>query len=75
MNKARKERLSRVITILETVQNTIDNILAEENEAKDAIARHFAGTDGFGVMEENASILETASSDLDIIIGSLEDVG
>lgn len=52
MNNTRRKEIKKVITVLESLNTTIENLQDEEGEAMDAIEEKFGETDRYARMEE-----------------------
>ena len=72
MDNTRRKEIKKVITVLETLYATIENLQEEEEESMFAIEENFSGTDRYARMEECYDLLGDAISSIEETISSLE---
>lgn len=73
MNKARRERLFKVIDILNDARSEIEDICADEGFALEGIQEHFAETERCQRMEEIVDALEEAAAKVESAVEDLEE--
>ena len=73
MNRARRERLFKVIDVLNDARAEIEDICADEGYALESIQEHFAETERCQRMEEIVDALEEAAAKVESAIVDLEE--
>ena len=77
MNKDRRKRINRAITMLnevpwQEITEIVQEVAEEERESADSLAENFPGTDRAERSDEAASQLESVQGDLEMVdIGNL----
>ena len=73
MNNVRRKEIKKVISVLESLNVTIENLRSEEEDAMCAIEEKFSETDRYARMEECCDLLGDAISSIEETISSLEE--
>jgi len=73
MNKARRDRIAKVIGCLNDMRGEIEDICADEGFALEGIQEHFAETERCQRMEEIVDALEEAAAEVESAIANLEE--
>lgn len=74
MNKARRERVRSAIAALETVKETINDILMEEEMMLDNIPENLQGSQRYEDMESAIDYMNDAVLEIESAIDNLEEV-
>lgn len=73
MNKARRERLFKVIDVLNGAKAEIEDICGDEGFALEGIQEHFSETERCQRMEEIVDALEEAAAKVESAVEDLEE--
>lgn len=73
MNKARRDRINRVIGILTDARGEIEDICGDEGFALESIQEHFSETERCQRMEEIVDLLEEAAAKVESAVDDLEE--
>lgn len=74
MNKVRRAWLSDVVNRLTVLQDELESIASEEQDAYDNLPEGIQCSERGNDMEDNISTIEDAASDLEDLIEQLQDV-
>ena len=73
MNNTRRKEIQKVITVLESLNSTLEDLQSEEENAMCSIEENFSGTERYARMEECCDLLGDAISSIEETISSLEE--
>ena len=74
MNKERRKTLQEIIDVLEEQKYGIESVCEEEQEAYDNLPESIQDSERGEAMSENIDSMESAASDLDDIISTLQEI-
>ncbi len=74
MNKTRREWIENVISRLSELQDELDNIASDEQDAFDNLPEGIQYSERGDAMTENVSDLEQASSDIEKLVDALNEI-
>ena len=74
MNKARKEKVKKIVDMLETAKSSLEDILDEEQTAYDNMPEGLQMSERGQVMEEAITDFEDAGQQMDDLIDLLDEL-
>lgn len=74
MNEARRKELRKIMHGMKEVNRTLENVIADEEEALDAIPENLQGTDRYQNSEEAVDLMSDAQSSIEDAIEAIDDV-
>ncbi len=72
MNKAQRKELTKVISALELLKSTIEEIKDQEQEKADNTPENLQGGERYEKLTEGIDALENSGTDLENVINDLE---
>lgn len=72
MNKERRERLENLLEQIENVKGSVEEILSEEEDARDNFPENFMGSEAYERSDAACDSLTDAVSSLEDAISSME---
>lgn len=74
MNRSRRNRIQKLISQLEAMSETLDEIYDEEEEAHGNLPESLQYSDRGEAMEEAMGQLDTARGSVEMLVGELEEI-
>jgi hypothetical protein len=74
MNEARRKELREIMHNMEEANRALGNVIADEEEALDAIPENLQGTDRYQNSEEAVDLMSDAQSSIEDAIEAIDDV-
>ena len=74
MNKARREKISDIVTRLRDCRSEIESVQTEEDDSRYNMPENLEGSQRYTDSEEASDALDSAGSDIDNAIDTLEEI-
>lgn len=75
MNNSRRMKIIEVVSRLQSIVSTLEDILTEEDDYRDNMPENLQGSARYETSEDSSNRLDSAISSIDEAISTLEDIG